>query len=110
MELALIVKLRLSAILIRHKSDIICVKKLYLLRSACGVVTEHGPHGVPLGVLGVGVLCSSVNSQTLWRSRTTPLTVPPTGLCRRRATRCRVGASPRTPGSGLAFGAMCVIV
>ena len=110
MELALIVKLRLSIILIRHKSDIIYVKKLYLLRSACGVVTEHGPHGVPLGVLGVGVLCSSVNSQTLWRSRTTPLTVPPTGLCRRRATRCRVGASPRTPGSGLAFGAMCVIV
>ncbi len=110
MELALIVKLRLSVILIRHKSDIIYVKKLYLLRSACGVVTEHGPHGVPLGVLGVGALCSSANSQTLWRSRTTPLTVPPTGLCRRRATRCRVGASPRTPGSSLAFGAMCVIV
>ena len=110
MELALIVKLRLSIILIRHKSDIICVKKLYLLRSACGVVTEHGPHGVPLGVLGVGVLCSSVNSQILWRSRTTPLTMPPAGPCQRRATRCRVDASPRTPGSGLAFGVMCAIV
>lgn len=54
MELALIVKLRLSIILIRHKSNIICVKKLYLLRSACGVVAEHGPHGVPLGCLASG--------------------------------------------------------
>lgn len=75
MELALIVKLRLSIILIRHKSDIICVKKLYSLRSACGVVAEHGPHGVPLGVLGVGAPCSPANSRTLWRSRTTPLPV-----------------------------------
>ena len=86
MELALIVKLRLSAILIRHKFDIIYIKKLYLLRSACGVVTEHGPHGVPLGVLGVGVPCSSANLQTLWCSRTMPLPVRPARAL--RSGRC----------------------
>lgn len=104
MELALIVKLRLSAILIRHKSDIIYIKKLYLLRSACGVVAEHGPHGVPLGVLGVGTLCSSANSRTLWRSRTTPLTVPPTGLCRRRRHGAELAPLPVRPARALRSG------
>ena len=98
MELALIVKLRLSTILIRYKSDIICVKKLYLLRSVYGVVAEHGPHGVPLGVLGVGVPCSSANLQTLWCSRTTPLPVRSPSMHGRRCLStpaCRCGPHRR---------------
>ena len=51
MELALIVKLRLSTILIRHKSDIICVKNYIYFDPCTGWSPSTGLMAYPSGCL-----------------------------------------------------------